>query len=521
MATRDPAFDVRRVADAGMGSVGRSSGVLLHVTSLDSRFGIGDLGQAAEAWVDALADMEQRWWQMLPIGPTGFGDSPYQSPSSFAGNPLLLSPLLLVEDGLVDRSDLEPLERLPVRLVDFGKLAGLKRTVLAAAAEAFLRRGGEEAHARFDDFRRRHGPRWLDDYGLYAVLKDAHDLRPWYEWDAAVARRDRSALHVARAELEAEILRHEVFQFFFFEQWRRLRTVCAGRGIGLVGDLPLYVAHDSADVWANRHLFHLDAGGMPVAVSGVPPDYFSATGQRWGNPLYDWDRAAAEDFTWWLNRLRHTLEFFDVVRLDHFRGIAGYWEIPAGEPTAERGRWVEGPGAALLERLRDELGALPLLAEDLGFITDDVVALRRRFELPGIRVAQFGFDEAPDTALHDPARFPTDVWAYTGTHDNDTTAGWFEPLPPDAGDALVAARGRLLQLLGGDPVHRGLMRMVADSRAVVSIFPIQDLLGLGSEARMNVPGTAEGNWTWRLISGELTDAVRETLRETTISAGRA
>ncbi len=523
MATRDadPAFDVRRVADAGMGAVGRSSGVLLHVTSLDSGFGVGDLGPAAEAWVDALAAMEQRWWQMLPIGPTGFGDSPYQSPSSFAGNPLLLSPMALVDDGLVDASDLDPLARLPIRQVDFGRLAGLKQPVLTSAAEAFLLRGGKEAHARFDGFRHRHRPRWLAEYGLYAALKDAHDLRPWYEWDTALANRDTAALGAARAELEAEILRHEVLQFFFFEQWRRLRTVCAGRGIGLVGDLPLYVAHDSADVWANRHLFNLDADGMPVAVSGVPPDYFSATGQRWGNPLYDWEEAFEEDFAWWRSRLRHTLELFDVVRLDHFRGIAGYWEIPASEPTAERGRWVEGPGAELLEQLRVDLGALPLLAEDLGFITDDVVELRHRYGLPGIRVAQFGFDEAPDTAIHDPARYPVDVWAYTGTHDNDTTAGWFETVPPDAGAALVAARRRLSRLIEGEPVHLGLMRMVADSRAMVSIFPVQDLLGLGSEARMNLPGTADGNWTWRLLPGELTDAARERLRTMTVSAGRA
>lgn len=499
----------------------RSSGLLLHITSLPGRFGVGDLGPEAHRFVLRLAAAGQTLWQTLPIGPTGYGNSPYSSPSTFAGNPLLVSPEGLVEDGLLDEGELERIPLSDDGRVDYAAVYPQKRQVVDKAAAMFSTRAGPKIRQRYVEFRGREGPRWLDDYALYAVLKDAHRGRAWNDWDPELARRDRVALKEVRRDLEEEIETARVAQFLFFEQWGRLRQTAADHGVEIVGDLPLYVAHDSADVWANPHLFRLDAEGEPTVVAGVPPDYFSETGQRWGNPIFDWEQMAESGYSWWRTRVRHAISLFDRVRIDHFRGIAGYWEIPASEPTAVNGRWQPGPGEHLLEAIRSDLGELPFIAEDLGVITEDVVALRDSFGLPGMRVAQFGFDSISDSATHHPDSYPEQVWAYTGTHDNDTTAGWFwKGSPRRRVWRLDRRRRRLFRRVGGE-IPWGLVEMVSESRAMTSVFPVQDILGLGTEARMNTPGTTRDNWEWRLRTGQLTDDTLERLHDLTVLTGRA
>lgn len=498
----------------------RASGLLLHVTSLPGRFGIGDLGPEAHHFVDRIAGAGQRYWQMLPIGPTGYGNSPYSSLSTYAGNPLLISPDELSNAGLVDGTSLDAIETPDGGRVDYDTVSQHKAAWLRQAAAAFSRRADPNMRDRYARFCESEGPRWLDDYTLYVVLKDTHGGRAWNEWDEELARRDPTALARVRTEMNEQIETSRVIQFLFFDQWQALRRAAGEAGVAVVGDLPLYVAHDSADVWANPDLFRLDAGGNPTVVAGVPPDYFSETGQRWGNPIYDWEEMAARDYTWWKTRVRHALSLFDWLRIDHFRGLAGYWEIPASEPTAVNGQWRPGPADELLGTLRDELGGLPVIAEDLGVITDDVIALRDGFGLPGMRVAQFGFDRKSDSATHHPRNYPENVWAYTGTHDNDTTLGWFwENNPRRRVWRLDRRRRSLYRKVGGD-IPWGLMEMVSRSRAKTSIFPVQDILGLGTEARMNIPGTTSGNWEWRLRAGQLTDKTLERLHELTSATGR-
>ena len=420
----------------------RSSGVLLHVTSLPAPYGIGDVGPAADEFITSLAAADQRYWQMLPITPTGYADSPYQSLSTFALNPLLLSPDRLLAEGLIVDDDLNDLRSLPKGAVEFGSVIHHKRYLLEKAARTFRVRATPDQQEAYLEFRRLHGPSWLADYALYAALKRAHDLKPWPDWERSVAIRRASAITDARLRLRDEIELQEILQYLCFTQWTRLRSQAAAAGIALVGDLPLYVAHDSADAWAQPTLFQVDDEGQPTVIAGVPPDYFSETGQRWGNPIYDWAGMEDNGFAWWRARMRHVLSLFDVVRIDHFRGIAGYWEIPASEPTAINGRWLEGPGEKLLHAIEDDMGELPVVAEDLGVITDDVIALRDGHALPGMRVAQFGFDEAPDSAIHDPVQFPVAVWGYSGTHDNDTTEGWFWKDNPERDPDLVKGRRR-------------------------------------------------------------------------------
>lgn len=498
----------------------RAGGLLLHVTSLPSRFGIGDLGPEAHRFADRIAGAGQRYWQMLPIGPTGFGNSPYSALSTFAGNPLLVSPEELSGDGLIDGYDLDAMAMPDDGRVGYCTVYEHKSRMLRQAAAAFSRGADPELRRRYAGFRESEGPIWLDDYSLYVVLKDAHGGRAWNEWGEELARRDPAALARAGKDLDEEIETSRVIQFLFFEQWQALRRAAGDLGVEIVGDLPLYVAHDSADVWANPDLFHLDAEGNPTVVAGVPPDYFSETGQRWGNPIFDWDGMAARGYTWWKARVRHALSLFDWLRIDHFRGLAGYWEIPASEPTAINGQWRQGPADELLGALRDELGGLPVIAEDLGIITDDVIALREEFGLPGMRVAQFGFDRESDSATHHPDNYPENVWAYTGTHDNDTTLGWFwEGNPRHRVWRLDRRRRSLYRKVGGE-IPWGLVEMVSRSRAKTSIFPVQDILGLGTEARMNVPGTTSGNWEWRLRTGQLTDEALQRLRELSGATGR-
>jgi 4-alpha-glucanotransferase len=499
----------------------RSSGVLLHPTSLPGPFGIGDLGRSAHEFAAILGEAGQRWWQMLPVGPTGYGNSPYQSYSSFAGNPLLISPELLSADGLLSVEDLEGLPKLPEGEVDFEAVVPVKEKLLRKAFENS--RPGLPGNDEFA-VANRH---WLEDYTLFLALKDVHGGAPWYEWPLPLVRREPDALSSWRERLAPEIGYHLFVQYVFARQWSSLREECRRRQIGLIGDLPIFVAQDSTDVWARPDLFLLDAEGRPTVVAGVPPDYFAATGQLWGNPLYRWPAHQAEGFAWWIARLRAQLERVDLVRLDHFRGFEAYWEIPAGSPTAEHGRWVHAPGREFLTAVRAALGGLPLIAEDLGDITREVEQLRDQFLLPGMRVLQFGYSGAPGTEFHAPFTFVNHCIAYTGTHDNDTTVGWFTAPVHADGSAeershTGAQRTFALRLLGsnGEEVHWDAIRAVMASVADTAIFPLQDVLGLGTAARMNVPGVVGDNWTWRYRAGQLRLLCRARLAELTAVYGR-
>ncbi|MGQ0848287.1 MAG: 4-alpha-glucanotransferase [Actinomycetota bacterium] len=495
----------------------RTSGVLAHVTSLPAGSGIGTIGEPARRFATSLAASGQTYWQMLPVGPTAYQDSPYQSPSTFAGNPLMIDLDDLVDLGLLRVSEIEPLTGLPDDRVDYGALIPDKTRLLILAARRFLRAGADPEYSRF------LRTTWLEDYATFAALKQSYSGRPWVDWHPGLALRIPDALDRAIKRLAGRIEVERVIQYFFHRQWAGLHRYCSSIGIRLIGDLPIFVAHDSADVWAMPDLFHLDAGGRPTVVAGVPPDYFSATGQRWGNPLYRWENHRIDGYRWWHERLQAAFARFDLVRIDHFRGFAAYWEIPSDEVTAVNGHWVEGPGADLFETISTGNGRMPIIAEDLGVITREVTRLRRQFHFPGMRVAQFGFDEEPDTAIHHPQNYPTDVVAYTGTHDNDTAVGWFWGIN-DRHDRRRLDRGRrrLLAAAGsrGSEINWDLIELVLTSAASTAVIPVQDLLGIGSEGRMNTPGREEGNWTWRLKSLLPTDAI-ERLALATRASGRA
>jgi len=495
----------------------RRSGVLLHPSSLPGPHGIGDLGPRALAFAELLARAGQRVWQVLPLGPTGYGDSPYQALGAFAGNPLLVSPELLVRDGLLTTSEEASARSGDGGPVDFGALIPRREALLRQVAERFRGRASPALRQELAAFREARAA-WLPDLALFLALKSAHGGAPWSSWDRALAVRDREALADAARRLGAEIEAQVVAQFLFDRQWRALREHCRALGVALMGDLPIYVAHDSAEVWARRELFLLDASGAPAAVAGVPPDYFSATGQLWGNPLYRWDEALDACAGFMAERARAALAWVDELRIDHFRGFEAYWAIPAGAATATGGAWRPGPGAALFERLRRELGSLPFVAENLGVITPPVEALRRRFGLPGMAILQFAFGTDPQAPGFRPHRYERDLVAYTGTHDNDTVVGWWAS---DGGDStrtsaeVVAekARARRYLDLDGREVHWSMVRALMASVAATVIFPAQDVLGLGSEARMNRPGTVSGNWRWRLREGAFTDALADRLAE--------
>lgn len=455
----------------------RRSGVLLHPTSLPGATGNGDLGPEARHFADFLAASGFGVWQMLPLGPTHADGSPYQTTSVHAGNPLLI--------------DLGELQALGWLAQPPGEVAGIQRlAVLACAHRGFQRQATPRQREELAEFSETEAG-WLDDFALYQALKDEHQGRAWCDWPPALRDRDAQALAHARARLSAQIDHVRFQQWLFFRQWRALREHCAARGLALFGDLPIFVAHDSADVWARRELFLLDAEGRQQVVAGVPPDYFSETGQRWGNPLYDWERMAAEGHAWWVARLRTQMRLFDLLRIDHFRGFAAYWEIPAESETAIAGRWVQGPGAALFEALETALGALPLVAEDLGVITEDVTALRDGLRLPGMKILQFAFDGGPDNPYLPHQHRPLCV-VYTGTHDNDTSLGWWQGLD-------ASAQAHVLDYLGhpGEAMPRPLLRAALASVARLAVIPLQDLLELDGDHRMNRPGVAEGNWRWR------------------------
>lgn len=469
---------------------------------------MGDLGAPVIAWLDWLASARCGLWQFLPLGPTGFADSPYQSFSAFASNPLLVNLELLAADGYLKNGEL-PEPEPPSNSVDYQRAHDVKMPLLAAAADRLLDRPSEE----FGQFREENHE-WLEEYALFMALKERHQLRPWWEWDPGLRLRAPDEIRQARSNLRNEIARIQAQQFFFYGQWAAVKQAAAERDVLLVGDMPIFVALDSADVWANRGLFQLNEAGLPVAVAGVPPDYFSSSGQLWGNPLYDWERMHSNRYRWWKRRLVHLLSMVDFVRLDHFRGFEAYWRVPAGAQTAVAGKWEPGPGADLFEALQSELGELPIVAEDLGVITRAVDELRERFGLPGMKVLQFAFDgEADNTYL--PHNYTRDMVAYTGTHDNDTLRGWFDSAsPPEVNYARRYS----------DSYDRGivwaLLRLVWGSVANWAICPLQDLLELGSQARMNTPGTARGNWIWRASPGSYGQGLAARMRELNLIYGR-
>ncbi|MET0397264.1 MAG: 4-alpha-glucanotransferase [Longimicrobiaceae bacterium] len=490
----------------------RCSGVLLHPTSLPGR-GIGDLGEPARRFVDWLADAGQTVWQILPLGPVDAAGSPYNGLSAMAGNALLASPEVLVADGLLKPEQVGG-EELPADRVDFPGVFAWKEALLRRAWMAFRAGAALELRGEFDAFRARAAG-WLEDYALFRALRDENRGAPWSEWEPGVRLREPEALARARHRLDGAVEMHEFRQWIFQRQWSALREYARDRGVRVVGDLPIFVAYDSADVWSHPGLFELDAGGRATGVSGVPPDYFSATGQRWGNPLYRWDVMRADGFRWWTARFRRVLELVDVVRVDHFRGFQSYWRIAAAADSAVDGEWRPGPGGELFAAVRRELGELPLVAEDLGDITPEVEALRDGLGLPGMRVLQFAFGGDDPRNPHLPANYPAGAVAYTGTHDNDTSLGWHR----GAGEAERARLGALLA--PGEEPGWGMIRLVMESRAKIAVVPLQDVLGLGSEGRMNTPGTGAGNWAWRFREGALTPELARRLRELARGAGRA
>ncbi|HZI17419.1 MAG TPA: 4-alpha-glucanotransferase [Pyrinomonadaceae bacterium] len=504
----------------------RSSGILLHPTSLPGRYGIGDLGPEAYRFVDFLSGAGQTFWQIMPLGPTGYGDSPYSSFSAFAGNALMVSPEALKGDGLLSDADLSDVPEFPAERVNYGDVIEFKRGLLEKAYRNFKRLVGSDEKLRGDyEGFLGFASVWLEDYALFSALKDEHDGKPWNEWAQGLARREQAALADAREALRERIESHKFYQYVFLKQWLLLRKYANERGVRILGDMPIFVAHNSADVWARPRLFKLEEDGSPRAVAGVPPDAFSKTGQLWGNPLYDWDRMREDGFRWWVERVRETLKLVDVVRVDHFRGFAAAWEVPAGHETAEHGKWVPSPGRDIFNAMRAELGRdLPIIAEDLGTITPDVHQLRDEFDFPGMRVLQFAFGGDPhDTHL--PHEYVKNAVVYTGTHDNDTVVGWFEARSDEeAGEdeGLRRERALCLKYLGSDgsEINWDFIRAAHTSIAALSVAQLQDMLGLGSEARMNTPASAEGNWAWRFEAGALTDEARDRLRELTLISGR-
>jgi len=493
----------------------RRAGVLLHPTSLPSRFGIGDLGAGASAFLTWAAAAGQTIWQTLPLGPTTDFNSPYQCLSAFAGNPMLIAPSELVADGFLPAAALKGVPKFPEDRIDFGAVVPWKEGLLRRAWQHFRRFAPPLVRDELGAFRRDPAQAgWLDDWALFSAIKARSGGKAWQQWDAPLRDRDVEALATARAELADELEYHCFVQFLFFRQWERVRAEADRLGVTLFGDIPIYVALDSADVWANPRYFDLDESGEPIVVAGVPPDYFSATGQLWGNPIYRWDRLADDGFSWWVERLRMAFRLTGIVRIDHFRGFAGYWEVPASETTAVKGRWAPAPGAALFAAIRRALGDVAVVAEDLGVITPDVVELRTANNFPGMRVLQFGFGDVDGDHL--PHRWERAIVGYTGTHDNDTTRGWFEKAP-------AIERRRALAYLGGTPetIHWSMMRAVHASVADTAVVPLQDVFGLGNEARMNLPGKAGGNWGWRARRESFTPDVAARLRELTELTGRS
>jgi 4-alpha-glucanotransferase len=494
----------------------RSSGVLLPVFSLPSRFGIGDLGPDAFRFVDRLHAAGQRIWQILPLNPTAAasGHSPYHSASCFAFNPLLISPEVLAEEGWVDRTDLHPQRRLPVTRVDYGAVGAFKRRLLDKACRRFRRRMPEAGYERFCA----ENAFWIDDYALFSALAAQQPKVSWNRWPSKIRAHRSTEIRRLREELHDPVENLKIEQYLFYRQWQNLRSYCREKRVHLFGDIPIYVPFDSADAWAHRQLFRLDRFDRPLAVSGVPPDYFSADGQLWGHPVYNWERHRLSRYDWWVHRIAHQMAVFDAVRIDHFRGLVAYWEVAAGERTAKRGRWVQVPSDDIFSELQRRFVSLPLVAEDLGYITADVRETMKRYGLPGMRVLMFGFSGEPAANPNAVHNIPEHCVVYTGTHDNNTVRGWFE-------NEASGGEKRRLSVVSGRSIEPQeaaweLIRLAMISSARWSIIPVQDLLGLGAAARINTPGQPRGNWTWRLTTRQLDDLPVARLREMTSTFGR-
>jgi 4-alpha-glucanotransferase len=506
-------------------SLPRASGILLHPTSLPSRFGIGDLGKEAYRFADFLASTGQHLWQVLPLGPTGYGNSPYQCLSVFAGNPLLISLERLIEDGFLDPAVLDDAPSPTETRVDYDAVIDFKIPLLNKSFETFLKKAVPDERQKFEAFCR-HNASWLETYCLFMALKDAHGLAAWNAWEDDIRERHPTSLERWSTDLNQEMNHHKYQQYQFFKQWSELKKYCNELGIRFIGDIAIFVALDSAEVWSHPEMFYLDNEGTPTVIAGVPPDYFSKTGQLWGNPLYRWDVMASDGYQWWIERFRSTHGLVDIIRLDHFRGFEEYWEVPGTDITAMNGRWVSGPGAELFGAVHKTLGTLPIIAEDLGVITPEVDALRDQLDLPGMRVLQFAFGTDPKADDYRPHNYIRNCVAYTGTHDNNTTVGWFKGI--DVEDSTQSREEReterrlALKYAGtdGHEINWDFIRLAFMSVADTAIIPMQDVLGLGSEARMNLPGIAEGNWCWRFVPDMLTEQIKAKLSESTAIYGR-
>lgn len=470
----------------------RSAGILLHPTSLPGKYGIGTIGKNAFHFVDFLVESGQKLWQVFPLGPTGYGDSPYQSFSTFAGNPLLIDLELLKDDGLLSQHDLDNIPPFDNRKIEFGNLITIKMELLSLAFQNY-KAGGKIFHSECGDFCKNNS-NWLDDYALFMAVKEYHGGKLWTEWEPEIAFRKENAIEEWKEKLDYQYNYHKFLQFTFFNQWKKLKKYANEKGIKIIGDIPIFIAYDSSDLWANKNYFTVDKKGKLKTVAGVPPDYFSETGQLWGNPLYRWKEMEKDNFSWWQKRIKKTLELVDIIRIDHFRGLDAFWEIPGDAPTAQTGKWVKAPGKKLFNVIKNELGDLPIIAEDLGVITESVEKLRDHFKFPGMKILQFAFGENGDKNFL-PHNYVKNCVVFTGSHDNETTAGFFQNEKENHSGIYEAAQKYMNY--DGDNITFELIRVAYASVANMVIIPMQDILGLGSEARMNFPGKLGGNWTWR------------------------
>jgi len=506
------------IAQAGILPPGKKAGVAMHFTSLASPYGIGDVGDSALAFVDKLVSMNIAYWQFLPTGPTAYGDSPYQPLSAFAGNEMLIGIEPLIRRGLLNPDEVQMLTGLPAGSIDYGQLIPKKHALLTRAAERFSRVADAELKSAYEAFLTLHDSHWLSDYAVYRVLKTQHDERPWPEWDQVYVRREAKAMQHIRETRRGDIENIKIIQFLFDQQWRKLRHYAHGKGISLFGDMPIYIALDSTDAWAHPEILLIDQNGRPSYVAGVPPDYFSADGQLWGNPLYDWKYHESSGYQWWIERLQHAASQLDLVRIDHFRGFESYWSVQFGAKTAREGEWLPGPRDNLFNAMKAALGRMPIVAEDLGVITPEVDDLRRRHDIPGMKVLQFEVGD-PDFSIDDIGR---NCVCYTGTHDNDTTVGWFNGGKDDTRteQEITETRANAIKVTGGsnETIHLDMIRLAFNSRARLVIVPMQDYLGLGSESRLNIPGTTSNNWRWRVtgeqLSAQFCESVAQLVEET-------
>ncbi|WP_027340404.1 4-alpha-glucanotransferase [Halonatronum saccharophilum] len=489
----------------------RQSGIFLHPTSLPGKYGIGSLGSEAYEFIDFLSKAKQKLWQICPLGPTGYGDSPYQCFSAFAGNPMLISLEKLVEEDLLKEDELSLDEGFDKDKVEYGRVIDFKMPLLRKAYNRFK---GLSDKGNFKEFCKEN-KEWLDNYALFRAVKSSFDERPWNEWDEDIKLREKEAVERYKEELSDEIEFRCFLQYIFFNQWAKVREYANDKGVKIVGDIPIFVAMDSADAWANPEVFYFDEDMRPTKVAGVPPDYFSETGQLWGNPLYNWDKLKETNYNWWVKRIEALLEVADIVRIDHFRGFAAYWAVPYGEKTAINGEWEKAPGMDLFKTIKDELGELPIIVEDLGVITDDVEELKNHFDFPGMQILQFGFDSEEHNNVP-PNQFETDnCVVYTGTHDNNTTVGWHEE---DASESDKKDLEKYLEEYADkryDSISWDMMELAWSSRAVIAITTMQDMLSLGSEARFNVPGVLGDNWDWKYREDDLEGKLAEDLKEMT------